>query len=193
MSISTEVWRLFIAIELPAQVRHTIRQHIDRLRAESPDVHASWTRERNLHLTLKFLGATPVEKIEALSEALQRAATKVMPFELEIVGCGAFPPRGQPRVLWMGAADSSDSLTRLHAALESECASAGFPRDDRSFHPHLTIARLRQPHGSRGLARLHKDLEFEPLVVKVGEVCLIRSELSSEGSRYTVVSRHQFQ
>ena len=193
MSNSTEVWRLFFAIELPAEVRHKINNHIDRLRAELPDVRASWTRESNLHLTLKFLGDTPLEKVEALSQALQHAAAKVTRFKMEIAGCGAFPPRGQPRVLWIGTEDTSGSLSRLHTALENECAIAGFPRDDRSFHPHLSIARLRQPHGSRDLAKLHKDLDFEPLVVKVGEVCLIRSELSSEGSRYTIVSRHQFQ
>ncbi|HKP35381.1 MAG TPA: RNA 2',3'-cyclic phosphodiesterase [Pyrinomonadaceae bacterium] len=191
--MSTNPHRLFIAIELPAQVRHAIRQHIDLLRRELPDVRASWTREENLHLTLKFLGDTPVEKIESLSQAVRHAATRVTPFEIEIAGCGAFPTKAQPRVLWIGVSATEPSpLQTLFKSLEDECAAAGFPRDERPFHPHLTIARLRQPHGARDLANLHKEIGFDRLSVRAEEVCLIRSELSSQGSRYTVIDRHGF-
>src|SRR5213593_4876766 len=55
-----ETWRVFIAIELPADVREQIIEHSDRLRRELPEVRASWTRAENLHLTLKFLGNIPV-------------------------------------------------------------------------------------------------------------------------------------
>ena len=92
----------------------------------------------------------------------------------------------------LGIHDPSGQLTNYHRALEGECAKAGFPRDPRPFHPHLTIARLRQPHGSRRLAELHKEIGFDPVTVNVGDGCLIRSELRSEGSRYTVISRDGF-
>lgn len=184
--------RLFIAIELPAEVRHKIRQHTDRLRSEFPDVRASWAREENLHLTVKFLGDTPVEKVEMLSEALERAATKVESFDMKVAGCGAFPTVGKPKVLWIGVSSAASSLARLHEAIEDECASLAIARDPRSFHPHLTIARLRHPRGARDVAQLHKEIEFESLAVEAKDVCLIRSELSSEGSRYTVMARHEF-
>jgi len=190
MSDSTEVWRLFIAIELPAEVRHKIRNHIDRLRSESTDARASWTREENLHLTMKFFGAVPVTKVESISAAAARAVASAHPFTLSIGGCGAFPPKGQPRVLWIGTEDPSGNLAKLHAALESECERLGFVREQRTFHPHLTVARLRQPHGARELARLHQDIGFDSLMVPVREIHLIRSELSSQGSRYTTLSRH---
>src|SRR5215510_15207620 len=144
MSKPDESWRLFIAIELPEAIRHKVRQHIDRLRHELPEARASWTPEQNLHLTLKFFGDVRVPRIELISEALRRATTQVVPFEIEVGGCGAFPPRGKPNVLWIGIDDSSASLQRLHAALETECERAGFPCDQLSFHPHLTIARLRR-------------------------------------------------
>lgn len=186
-----ESWRLFIAIELPAEIRHTINQHIDRLRADLPEVRASWVREQNLHLTLKFFGDTPLERIEPVSRALQAAATGMTQFEIVIRDRGAFPPRGKPSVLWIGIADPSANLNKLHNALENECERAGFARDARSFHPHLTIARLRGSPGARKLAELHKSTELEALRVRVHDVCLIRSELSSAGSRYTVVARHE--
>ena len=193
MSDYTKSWRLFIAIELPADVRQKITQHIDLLRNELPDVRASWIRENNLHLTLKFFGDVPVERVEAASAALKGAANKIQSFEIQIDGCGAFPPQGRPNVLWMGIDDPSGSLQRLHGALEDECAKAGFEQDQRPFHPHLTIARIRNPQNARQLAALHQETAFNTLPVKVSDVCLIRSELNPEGSRYTIVARHQFE
>jgi 2'-5' RNA ligase len=187
-----ESWRLFIALELPANVRRSVKDHIDRLRQEVSDARASWTREENLHLTLKFVGATPVTMVEALSAAAQRAASAVSPFELSVGGCGAFPTHGQPRVLWIGINDPSGELNDYYRALEDECAKAGFQREERPLHPHLTIARLRQPRGSRRLVEIHKQAGFEPIPVNIRDVCLIRSERRNEGSRYTVISRHDF-
>lgn len=192
LSKPPEVWRIFIAIELPPNVRHKIKDHIDRLRNSLPDVRASWTREDNLHLTLKFLGDVPVNQIESVSQALLRAAIQIPDFDLVIRDCGSFPPHGKPNVLWIGINDASSNLRNLHAAIEDECAKAGFDRDQRSFHPHLTIARLRNPKGARSLSEMHQQIGFEPVSVKVGDVCLIRSELSSAGSRYTVIARHEF-
>lgn len=192
MSKAPESWRLFIAIELPHYVRHKIKEQIDQLRAAFPNVRASWTREDNLHLTVKFLGNVPVNQIEPLSQALMRAATQTHGFELVIRDCGSFPPRGKPNVLWIGIEDPSSNLRKLQAAVEDECANAGFERDQRSFHPHLTIARLRNPKGARNLAEMHQEIGLEPVSVSVSEVCLIRSELSSAGSRYTIVARREF-
>ena len=187
-----ESWRVFIAIELPAGVRQKLKAHIGRLRESVPEASASWSREDNLHLTLKFLGDTPVSRIESLSQATKRAASAVSSFELVVKGCGAFPPRGQPRVLWIGVEDPSGQLSKLHQALEDRCAQAGFAREQRSFHPHLTIARLRKPHGSRQLAIRHQEIGFEAETVSVSALAVVRSELRSEGSRHTVISRHEF-
>lgn len=193
MKVEVERWRVFIAIELPASVRQRIKDHIDGLRHALPDARASWSREENLHLTLKFLGDTPVSQVETLSQATKRAARKALPFEIVVKGCGAFPPRGQPRVLWIGIEDPSGHLGKLQEGLADECAQAGFARETRPFHPHLTIARLRRPQGSRQLAALHEEMGFETETVGASGLAVVRSELRSEGSRHTVISRHEFQ
>lgn len=185
-----EAWRIFIAIELPVDIRRKLKTHIDHLRHSLPGSHASWGCEENLHLTLKFLGDIPVEKVETLSQATQRAASDSSSFELTIAGCGAFPPSGQPRVLWIGIGDLSGKLADLHTVLEEECAQAGFAREQRSFQPHLTIARLRRPQGARQLATLHKEIGFESETVEVSELTVVRSELRNEGPRHTVIARH---
>jgi RNA 2',3'-cyclic 3'-phosphodiesterase len=201
MSKAAESWRLFIAIEIPKTVRHQIKEHIDRLRSTLPDVRASWTREDNLHLTLEFLGDVPVARVEQLSQALKRAANQSQSFEMEISGCGAFPPRGKPSVLWIGAGthasgvhppnEALSPILSLHRAIEDECARIGFEQDQRPFHPHLTIARLRHSPGARRLAELHQKIGFTPITIDMDDVCLIRSELSSAGSRYTIIARHR--
>src|SRR5258706_11558454 len=112
-----ESWRLFIAIELPSNVRRTLADHIQHVREAVPEASASWAREENLHLTLKFLGDTELTGVEALSQAIQRVANSVGPFEMKIEDRGVFPPNGQPRVLWIGVDDPSNSLTLLHQTL----------------------------------------------------------------------------
>ena len=190
MRAPEESWRLFIALATPASVRAKLTAHIDRLRKSCPEVSASWSREENLHLTLKFLGETPVAKVESLSQAAARAAGALERFELVVKGCGSFPPRGQPRVLWLGIEDPSGGLSKLHQRLEDECFQAGFARERRAFHPHLTIARLRKPQGSRQLAELHKEIGFETETVGVSALMLVRSELRPEGSRHSTIAQH---
>src|SRR5262249_16731580 len=163
-----EPWRLFIAIELPPHVRRTIKQHIEGLRQALPDVRASWTREESLHLTLKFLSNVAVDRVESLSQALRQAATRAPAFDLVIQGCGVFPPRGKPNVLWIGVSPESEAFClQLYEAIEAECAAAGFAREQRMLHPHLTIARLRHPAGAHDLARMHEEVGFETLSLPV--------------------------
>jgi 2'-5' RNA ligase len=181
---------VFVAIELPAPVRRKLIEHIDRLRILVPDERASWVPEENLHLTLKFLGDIPLTNVEKLSAAASIAASRVEPFEIVVDGCGSFPPRGQPRVLWIGIEDTSGKLAPLYQAIENECAKVGFPREPRAFHPHLTIARIRKPQGSRQLVAMHQEIGFNRETVSASHLAVIRSELRSAAARHTIVARH---
>jgi 2'-5' RNA ligase len=183
-------WRLFCAIELSEEIRTRAAEHIARLRSALPRVRAGWERPEKLHLTLKFLGDVEQSRVPALSLAAERAASSVAPFTLTIADAGAFPTHGPARVLWLGLRDSSGSLTRLQQSLEDECAAAGFKREGRSFHPHLTLARLRQPTGARTLAAQHQELGFQAMELNVSKIALLRSELGPHGSRYTMLSQH---
>jgi 2'-5' RNA ligase len=182
-------WRVFCAIEIPEPVRQNVLQHIASLKEAVPDAKASWGRDANLHLTLKFLGEIPQSSVADISTAASRAVAGLEPFSIRLEQTGVFPKQGQPRVLWIGLNDSG-KLGELHARLEDESANVGFAKDSRPFHPHLTVARLRQPRHARTLAATHRESEFEPAEIAVAELLVIRSELSSQGSKYTVVSRH---
>jgi 2'-5' RNA ligase len=188
--IAKVAWRVFCAIELPEAVRGLVLRHIACLKQAVPDARASWARETNLHLTLKFLGEIPQTVVPDFSNAVSRAVVGMKSCRIRFEATGAFPTRGQPRVFWIGTNDYSGTLAELHAKVEEESALAGFAKEARPFHPHLTIARLRIPHYARELATAHKQIEFEPVEIAVEELLVVRSELSSGGSKYTVVSRH---
>ena len=183
-------WRAFCAIELPDALKSLVGEHARRLREAFPHVRASWERPEKIHITLKFLGAVEVARIEELSRAAGRAAAHVEPFDLTIAGPGTFPPHGPPRVLWLGIEDASGQLSRLYRSLEDECAAAGFPRESRPFKPHLTVARIRAPRGPRELAAAHHETSFAPQCFNVSELVLMRSELGPGGSRYTSLSHY---
>ena len=202
-----ETWRVFCAIELPSLVIEKISEHIMRLRAAAPDSPASWSRPENVHLTLKFIGEIGQNRVADLSQAAAAAVAGFSPFEILIKNTGSFPPvpgasmperwsvivrasLGTPRVFWIGVDDYSEKLKQLQGKLEDECVQLGFAREARTFNPHLTIARGRKPRGARALAALHKEMGFESINVIVKELTVIRSELSSKGSNYTVISRH---
>ena len=183
--------RVFCAIDLPDNVRERSMQHVAQLRDAVPQMHASWSRDQ-IHLTLKFLGEIPQWRVAVLSQTASRAVEGLSPFDIAVAQTGAFPQHGPPRVLWIGVTDASGKLAELHARLEEECAQAGFAKEQRPFHPHLTLARLRKPQGARTLASVHKELGFEPVEVTVSELLVMRSELSNEGSKHTVISKHPF-
>ena len=185
-------WRIFCAIDLPPAIHERAQQHITRLRASVPDARVRWNRDDKLHLTIKFLGDMAPDRVADLSPAAAHAVSGIRPFALAAEGCGAFPPRGEPRVLWIGIVDAAAELARLYERLEEQCSLQGFTREQRPFRPHLTIARLRRPQDARRLAASHKELGFARTEFSVSELLVIRSELGSEGSRYTELSRHAF-
>src|SRR2546423_5636168 len=122
-------YRTFIALEIPADVRTAVIDYIKHLRDKFPDVSASWSRENNLHLTLKFFGDVPAARIGDVSAAASAAARASGPFELILTGSGVFPTRGKPSVLWIGFEDPQGGLHKVQQRLEEESAARGFIRD----------------------------------------------------------------
>ncbi|HVG21910.1 MAG TPA: RNA 2',3'-cyclic phosphodiesterase [Blastocatellia bacterium] len=175
--------RAFICVEVPEATKARIRSLQDGLRRA--DAQVSWVKPSNVHLTIKFLGDVPAAKVETVRLAVERAASPIRGFEIEVGGAGCFPSPRSPRVLWVGLAGIPESLKQLHAAIEDELAREGFPRESKRFSPHLTIGRIRGP---KGASRVAEDLiaaGFEPETFRAREVVVMRSDLNPEGSVYT--------
>jgi 2'-5' RNA ligase len=191
VSHSPEQIRSFIAIELPEEAK----EGLTRLKKElERDEHkfVKWVDPRGIHLTLKFLGNIPSKQVAEITEAIEGAAQGISPFHLEIGGLGAFPSLRQARVFWVGINGEVYKLSRLQQNIDSALAALGFAKEERSFVPHLTLARIRQgasPLERRIFGELVGSTIFEDKYhVKVESISLMRSQLTPAGAIYTRLS-----
>ncbi len=176
--------RAFLAIDLPGTLRLGLAQVQGKLKESGADVR--WVPVGNIHLTLKFFGNIPEADVEAISAAAREAAAWQAPFTLQVTEPGAFPSVRAPRVVWLGLGGDVLPLTQFYHRLEKAFAALGHLPEDRAFHPHLTLGRVKSPQGRERLARLLQNLqpmEWPPFQVR--EVILFRSQLSPQGSTYT--------
>jgi len=180
---STSVIRTFVCIEIPDSIKSRVTNLQETLRKFGARV--SWTKPSNIHLTLKFLGDVEASRIEGATNAIERAAHKISPFEIEIGGVGCFPSTRSPKVFWIGVSNMPQPLQTLHSNIEDELARIGFKRENRKFSPHLTIGRVRAPHNSARSAEALIATGFESETFTATEVILMRSDLDAAGSIYT--------
>lgn len=180
--------RAFIAIDLPETVRSALRREQAAVRAVCPD--ARWTRPEGIHLTLKFLGEITEAQVREVTEALARPA-RIETFSVEVKGFGFFPDARRPRVLWAGV-EASPALKQLAQEVEDSMQKLGFPREDRPFRPHLTLARFGNPRAQPALEdRLEEMRETLLGRFEVSEFFLFESKLSGAGApvEYRKVAR----
>src|SRR5215218_8236271 len=137
------VLRLFFAVPVPAEARARVGELIDRVQRDVGDGTARirWVRVDGLHLTLRFLGPTPEDRVPALRTSADELAREEATFEVQLSGGGAFPSVARPRSLWVGVQDGADRLANLADALTAAAGECGLVLDTRAFAPHLTIAR----------------------------------------------------
>ena len=184
---------MFCAFELPEPLRSRIDQHSKKVREAVPEAAASWSRPENIHLTMKFFGNVEPAQVPVISAAATRVVQEFSPLEIQVGKTGVFPRPSRPQVLWIGIEDASATLLKLQQHLEDEFAREGFPKENRAFHPHLTIARIRRPQAADRLAQIHLGSEFSAVALRLEDLILFRSELSPKGSKYTAISRHRLE
>ena len=181
--------RLFVALEIPPEVREGLTTLLNSFRAISP--HTKWVRAENLHLTLKFIGEVPEAKLANIRGALGVVKSEA-PVRLEVRGLGFFPNPRHPRVFWAGI-ESSPNLKTLAESIELALEKLGIAREKRDFSPHLTLARFEKTHLEE---KLRAAIE-EKSSVEFGEVLamqfhLIESKLRPSGAEYTTVESFLF-
>ncbi len=178
-------YRLFIAIDLPADVQSALASVQHTL---SPLNAVRWTKFTQIHLTLQFLGDTPAELVPKLSVALAETVPAVPQFSLSLAKIGAFPNLKRPRIIWAGI-DPNATLTELHRAVSAATASAGFAPDKKPFSPHLTIGRVKNHARSADYRAIAATIARENInkiaTMRVRDVHLIRSQLTRQGPIYT--------
>lgn len=182
--------RTFIAIDLPPKLQETL----GAIEKELQEAHApiTWVKPERIHLTLKFLGDVAPDRISEIEKKLEEVAHRASPFQLEPLGCGAFPTLKQMRVIWVGLRGEGTGLQDLQQAVEAAMLQLGFRREERPFKPHLTIGRVKGRQHLRLLQELLVARQsFKAEAFDVTELVLYKSELRPEGARYTPLFRNK--
>ena len=182
--------RLFVAVPLPESVLEQLADVRYRLQGKVPPGTVRWVSSDGIHLTLKFLGDTPRDKIPTVKEALSVVGRNALPCTLVAQELGCFPNLRRPRVLWVGVTEPTGRLELLQKAIEEAMTSLGYKPERHSFTPHLTLGRVRRASGrdQRQIADAVRD-------TTVGELAefsadgfeLIRSDLKPGGAEYTTL------
>ncbi len=185
--------RTFVAIELTVAARMALEAIQDHLRRGKGGRAGRWVRKEGIHLTLKFLGDVPEEKLEAIYEAVRQACEGRPPFAVTLAGLGCFPNARRPRVIWVGAQEETGQLVALQRAIDHELAALGFPPERRAFRAHLTLARIRKKAERREIEVLGRSVAaYDPGEVGkvwVDGVSVIKSVLGPQGATYTQLSK----
>lgn len=183
--------RLFAAIELTESVRAgaaaLLSQLQRRARELAPRARLTWASPDRMHLTSRFIGEVSPADAERVIAAL-REPIDVAPFAMQFEGLGAFPQRGEPRVLWLGVGQGGESARAVEAAVSGRLAALGLPGDERAYTPHLTLARVRDAAGLR-TRPLFDGLSPRVGAMRVDAITLFQSRLSPAGSTYVALQR----
>lgn len=182
-----QTYRLFIAAEVPPDVKAELVAAQEHLRRGDPPV--KWVAPEAMHLTFHFLGETDVALLPRLGAALHAALEGQHAAALHLTSAGAFPNLRRPNVVWAGVGGATAAIEHTHAAIAGALESLGLPRETRPFRTHLTLGRVRREATPAQQERLGEAIRslppFTPATWSAGRVALFRSELRSGGPIYT--------
>jgi RNA 2',3'-cyclic 3'-phosphodiesterase len=182
-----ETYRLFIAADLPAEVKAALLAAQERLGRDRHPV--KWAAPEAMHLTLKFLGEMDVALLPDIGVEMRAALQGQAAIPLQVGTPGAFPNLRRPSVVWVGVGGAIERLADAHSRLASGMVKLGIAAEARQFRAHLTLGRVRDGATPEQYARLGAAIRAlappEPVAWRVEEIVLFRSELRREGPVYT--------
>jgi 2'-5' RNA ligase len=180
--------RLFVAIDLSDEARRALAIEQERLGDFWPPGHQpKFARADQLHLTLVFIGHVADEATPPFLRTIS-GSIDLPRFEMSLSGLGVFPPRGAPRILWVGVAQGADNVIRVQDVVAARLEALGVSREKRPYSPHLTLGRWRDSRPADAAPVRHVPARVLARVLVDG-VTLYQSRLSSSGSTYTALSR----
>jgi RNA 2',3'-cyclic 3'-phosphodiesterase len=191
-----ERWRVFLAIEIPEDVRKALNRPLEALQALHESIRTNPTER--MHLTLHFLGHLRRPLVEQLPPPLAAVVSHHQRYRVTVQGVGAFPAIARPRVLWAGISGGDlPRLNALQAELGDGLRTAGVTVEGERFHPHLTLGRVRRPLRAPERAAL-RDWSTRWAAATFGDVPvdhvqLMRSQLGGGPPRYTTLATFDLQ
>jgi 2'-5' RNA ligase len=177
--------RLFVACELPEEVKADVARHVLKFRAE---LQASWVKSESLHLTLAFIGEQPEGAVAKIAEALKISLAAARRVSAHLAGGGVFPNVKRARVGWVGA-EPAGEIASLAARSREGLGRVAVSFDDKPFKSHVTLARFRMsPRREQAEAFVRHLSSYESTPFELKRVVLFSSEFSSHGAIHTEVA-----
>ncbi|MEA2086942.1 MAG: RNA 2',3'-cyclic phosphodiesterase [Candidatus Caldatribacteriota bacterium] len=180
--------RSFIAVNLNPE----IKEYLASLQAalNIPETKIKWVGKDNLHLTMKFLGDISSEQRELLKSILKEIASQHNPFIIKLSSnIGTFPTYQMPRIIWVGIKEGINELKELYNSIEDNLVNQGFPREDKDFHGHITIGRVKFIRDKTNFIQILKRIEVNNFTQEVGSIDLMESKLTPSGPIYNITAK----
>lgn len=175
--------RLFISIEVPEGIKKKVGVLVEKFRKCLTPI--KWVENKNLHVTLKFIGWVEDDKVEKLKSCVTESVKGVGPFEMSLAGIGMFPDKKHPRVIWVGSTKGTEKAKKLADKIERSVAGSGFREEEREFTSHLTIGRIKEKIDTEELSKcVSKAEKSEFGSFMVDHVSLMKSTLRRSGPIY---------
>ncbi len=183
--------RLFVAVELPEDLKHGLGKLIQEIKKQNL-FGGSFVLPQNLHLTLNFIGELPEGRLGELKLAIRKSLAEFKAFRLGLVGLGAFPSKGRPRILFVAAHELRDANSRaaeIHDSIKKNLA--GLPHGhDHGYENHVTLARVSTVNRGGELSKFFEKYEKTTFgSFDVSEIVLMKSTLAPKGPVYEVLAR----
>jgi 2'-5' RNA ligase len=169
--------RCFIAFEIPEEAKQAFAQAQEQLDIKNAKLKLT----KDFHLTLKFLGEIDEKKVEEVKNKLSEI--KFNSFETSLTDIGVFPDENRIRVIWIGLDDKEKKIKNLQKQIDKKLKQLNF-KEDKMFHPHITLARVKFTKVKEDLLKNLKQIKFNKTLFRVNEFKLKKSTLTQEGPLY---------
>lgn len=179
--------RTFIAFETPEDIRKEVREAQTKLLSAGAEV--KWEPLDKFHVTIKFLGNVMESALPDVLSLIDATAGRFRTCAVLYQDLGCFPNLRNPRVIWIGCKNDDGILQSLKEELDRVLAPLGFEPEERDFHPHLTLGRVKGRRNIEDLISILKNLNFEPRTAMINSIVVMKSDLRPGGSIYTSLQR----
>ena len=181
-----KLMRTFIAIDIDDENLVTRIIEIERT-LKASGAHLKLVEPENLHITLKFLGEIDPKDLDIILDVVRKYSQEEHPFEIKLKGIGAFPSMKAPRVVWIGIDKNREKIISLATKISEALEKLGFRKEEREFHPHITIARVKRFNASlKNFINANQDIEIGEYYVR--SIRIKKSTLTPHGPIYTTLS-----
>ncbi len=178
-------FRTFVAFDTPSPIRDEMLVLQRDLAASGADVR--WESPDKFHVTVKFIGNIDEGSVGPLGGALRSSLAPFGPFEAVYASLGCFPDKRRPRVIWVGCTESRGILLGIKEAIDAALLPFGVEIEERAFHPHITLGRVKSDRGLRNLTPMLERCTFEPRSARIERLDLMRSVLRPQGAQYSIL------